>query len=550
MDPSVRYYMRHEGDSGSRLDRVPPPRLTKEELYTWYFESSSSSITRYKTNAELREEVERGNGHRVRPVPCAVVFLYEGTNHLPEGSVRLAGREEIYVKVIGGVGDVDPSVYHSLGKPLGEYAELNIRMFITKSAGDHNMARVVLLAAYIFVYQCKDVIGLSELPAVPATFATPKTNIPFLCFLRELRDRTAATLEAPESPPLSVDQTYVYGHCSANYLRKIYMAFYEHYIDYIENRIQQRAAKQQQQQSLPNNNSLAGSIRTGSLTSHPSDSDFNANNNNNNNNSSTHTPRSDVFPITPRGRTTLLSSGAKAKVRYVVKGYINTPQVTLSALSGRPHEVYVVCVDSTVRVIEGEVSPDRPDTAAPVPCRHPPPPRSSQQHAPPPTVLTEIPDDGEIEVDRFVVCRGDILSFKEPFSFPSSDEDDDSMANVEDTVKENNNQNNNNNAWSTPHKGRWTVDPHVFLESVLLSLVRDECRNAREAEETDEGWVRLEEGEVNHHHITNTNNGEEIDEHPQLAHSGSFYVWRFKRGRRNFLLRDGTQICESHSKTK
>lgn len=87
-----------------------------------------------------------------------------------------------------------------------------MQMFITKSAGDHNMARMVILASYVYEHQCLNIIGLPRMPPHSISFKSFKTNIPFLCFLREMRDRVSTLLGCDKIASVWLDGTLIRGY--------------------------------------------------------------------------------------------------------------------------------------------------------------------------------------------------------------------------------------------------------------------------------------------------------------------------------------------------
>ncbi|CAJ1032894.1 hypothetical protein Q4I32_006288 [Leishmania shawi] len=566
-DPSVRYYMRpnFDGKSGD-LSRIPPIENSCEDMHRLLLRHTAQGM--FPTNAAIREVYEVGDFYRIRPVLCAVVFLYEGTSYMPEGSVQLSspsGGASAFAKVIGIIGDTCTLVNKpdDLLIPFGRDDVLRIRTLIMKSAGDHNMSRVVLLAAYIYYHQCCSIIGLPNIPALPFSFMCFKTNIPFLCFLREMRDRMANVLEAPKSSKFFIDEHCLHGVVSREYVAKMMPAFACYYISFLKAKSEQRALKQpaqQQQQHLLTDcggkdragwaaNSLVNRADThlGSVYTEAANSQA-------------------VMAIKAAALEGVLNDGSNTapKITYVVKGYITRSVTSISNWSHAANEVYVACVDSTVRVV------DRTSVEA----RDGPTRTPSLVYQADPIEGDEAVDGTTAAVAIIQVHRGDILSFYVPSGTRSTDAsptfgvtaaqavngDDnifygtphletlkfsinmssslsfeapsrhDSASFAVDAVRGSSDEVNASTAANsltgatgvdgnaTPFeakKGSWRVDDNIFIENVLLSLVRDECKLAREATRQDPGWV--------------------YDPlHKCLVHDGSFYVWHFRRGHEDF----------------
>ncbi|KAG5471374.1 hypothetical protein LSCM1_01458 [Leishmania martiniquensis] len=569
-DPSVRYYMRSsfDGKSGD-LSRIPPIENSREDLHRLLLRHTEYGM--FPTNAAIREVYEVGDFHRIRPVLCAVVFLYEGTSCVPEGSVQLPspsrGGASAFVKVIGAIGDACTLVNGPDDEliPFRPTDVLKIRTLIMKSAGDHNMSRVVLLAAYIYYHQCCDIIGLPNVPALGTSFTCFKTNIPFLCFLREMRDRMACVLEAPKNSKFFIDDHCIHGAVSREYVARMMPAFACYYLSFLHAKVEQRAMKQQshQQHLLTGGaakdcagltvKSLMSCAEThiGSIYAETSNNQA-------------------VMAIKAAALEGALRDGSNTapKITYVVKGYITRTVTSISNWSHAANEVYVVCVDGTVTVV------DRTSVEASDGPTHTP---SLLHEADLSEAAEAAGDTTSAVVATIQVRRGDILSFYVPMSIRSGganpspsaavthdagDDDDiyydtenldalrfcsanisslslssseapsrhDSAILTGDTVKGTCDDINGstvatssmgltgvdgNTASFEAKKGSWRVDDSIFIENVLLSLVRDECKLAREATEQDPGWVY-------------------DDANKCLVHDGSFYVWHFRRGHEDF----------------
>lgn len=554
-DPSVRYYVRpdFEGANGD-LSRIPDVVNSRAELHALLLQLTGQGM--FATNADVRAAYARGEGYRIRPILCAVVFLYEGANYVPEGSVQLPMRgrgPSAFVKVIGVVGDTS-KMLRKAGDPATSFSSddtLKMQTLITKSAGDHNMSRVVLLASYIYCHQCCEVIGLSKVPSMAAYFTCFKTNIPFLCFLREMRDRTAAVLESPKDSKFYIDEYCLHGAVTKEYMDVMVPAFAYYFVSFLNAKSEQRMAKQ-----LAHHHRANGMVKDSSQGSNnASYSALSTCNSSNMNGEVVRRPetikesdqldREKISQVAAwAARADVAASGSNnptPKVTYIVKGYLTRPATTLSAWSCAPNEVYVTCMNGTVTVVDRR-SVDASDGPTHTP---------SLGQADGVEEIEEergMPASAHAIVETFAVRRGDILSFYSPSShlaenaaaaelaenggytddhsdsesFTSSnvnilrlntDDDDDSIMpspSVESLVK------NETESSVQPRQGSWRIDDSIFIESVLLSLVRDECKLAREASVDDPRWVH-------------------DDARNCPVHDGSFYVWHFRRGQENFF---------------
>ncbi|GET91152.1 hypothetical protein, conserved [Leishmania tarentolae] len=581
-DPSVRYYMRanFEGKRGD-LSRIPPIENSREEMHEILLRHTAQSM--FPTNAAVREVYEVGDFYRIRPVLCAVVFFYEGTNYVPEGSVQLPsqnrGDTPAFARVIGIIGDTCTLVNKS-SDPLIPFQRddvLKIRTLIMKSAGDHNMSRVVLLAAYVYYHQCCRIIGLPNVPALALSFTCFKTNIPFLCFLREMRDRMEKILEGSRCSKFYIDEYCLHGSVSREYVAKMVPIFACYYICFLKAKSELRVLKQHpHSQSLLSGcsgkeraglraNSLmnraethVGSVYTDASCNHAS------------------------LAMKVAALEGVMKNGGNAspKITYVVKGYITRAVTYISNWSHAVNEVYVVCADSTVTVV------DRTSVEG----LHGPTRTPSLVHQ------LDLSEDAEAVgsatpevVETIQVCRGDILSFYIPpntrstgasynLSVTSAQDVDTDDHIFHDTphLEELKFHSNNSSSFSCASseapsrggsesvaleaargaseddksssaatfssgvaaadgdvvpfkakKGSWRVDNNIYIESVLLSLVRDECKLAREATEQDPGWV--------YDHANKC-----------CVHDGSFYVWHFRRGYEDFYYGTVPKFANPH----
>lgn len=557
-DPSVRYYVRANfDDANGDLSRIPDVVNSRAELHQLLLELTNRGM--FATNADVRAAYARGEGYRIRPILCAVVFLYEGANYVPEGSVQLPthGRSpSVFVKVIGVVGDT-ASMLRRVGDPPVGYTThdtLKMQTLITKSAGDHNMSRVVLLAAYIYYHQCVEIIGLPKTPSMAASFTCFKTNIPFLCFLREMRDRTASVLDPPKDSKFYIDEHCLHGAVTQDYVDTMMPAFARYFVSFLNAKSEQRLVKQLAHQQRANGLAKEASpdSKSSSASAHPigclrgSDATKTGDAA-----SLTTSPTSTTAAVDASKQkdvapnTNANGNNAAPKVTYIVKGYLTRPHTSLSAWSCAPNEVYVTCVDGTVTVVDRR-SVDAVDGPTHTPTLGLPGDEEEIEEE------RGVPTSARAVVETFAVRRGDILSFHTPSSSSHPDaadtpaeedappqcvDDDDDVDDNESTASSQarflrlNTDDDDDSASSSrasssfakPHhkrvtlrKGSWRIDDSIFIESVLLSLVRDECKLAREASVDDPRWV--------HDDVKNC-----------PVHDGSFYVWHFRRGRENFF---------------
>ncbi|KAK7196945.1 hypothetical protein NESM_000637200 [Novymonas esmeraldas] len=567
-DPSVRYYMRtdFEGSAGD-LSRIPPIENTREEMHRLLLRHTAYGM--FPSNAAVREAYEVGDFYRIRPVLCAVVFLYEGASYVPEGSVQMPSPSRsgppAYVKVIGIIGDTRTLVRRA-DDPLIPFRPddvLKIRTLIMKSAGDHNMSRVVLLAAYVYYYQCCSVIGLPNVPTLASCFTCFKTNIPFLCFLREMRDRTACVLTGPRGSKFYIDEYCLHGSVTREFVAKMMPAFACYYIAFLTAKSEQRLQKQQahQQHLFANGAAKDRAGLAGCGVMHRTESHIG-------------TVYTDTFntPTMVAMRTAALESvmndvgNVAPKITYIVKGYITRAATSLSTWSHAANEVYVACVDSTLTVVdraaveaedgptrtpalvhdadEADAAPKSPSTAAAAPVvvetlqvrrgdilSFYVPPTPTAAH-----VFTEGDDEdvhnrsGTLDLDALQFRATDTSSAASEHGEGKEGEEGEgprrASADLAGAVSKGGSEDPNAStvtdssaaaaaAHFIPQKGSWRVDDNIYVENVLLSLVRDECKLAREATEQDPGWVY-------------------DDDNKCLVHDGSFYVWHFRRGHEDF----------------
>lgn len=561
-DPSVRYYVRpnFEGANGD-LSRIPDVVNSRAQLHHLLLELTAQGL--FTTNADVRATYAKGDIYRIRPILCAVVFLYEGANYVPEGSVQLPthGRgPSVFVKVIGVVGDTS-TMLHKAGDPRIPRTPsdtLKMQTLITKSAGDHNMSRVVLLAAYIYYHQCVEVIGLPKVPSMAACFTCFKTNIPFLCFLREMRDRTVNVLESPKDSKFYIDDHCLHGAVTQEYVDLMMPAFSYYFVSFLNAKSEQRMKKQlaHQQRASGILRDTPSDSKSASTSVAPFSGNSTRSDGSHHNEAGAPADQTVTARITQAALTAAKADAATdgthsaaPKVTYIVKGYLTRPATTLSAWSCAANEVYVACAAGTVTVVDRR-SVDAADGPTHTPSLNQPAGVEEIEEE------RETPASTRAVVETFSVRRGDILAFYSPASADgaatgtdavvvdaekaettdkprfSDGYDTDSMESSHNDLLQLNTD--DDSALPSPsmssmskseegkesavllRKGSWRVDDDIYIESVLLSLVRDECKLAREASVDDPRWVH-------------------DDERNCPVHDGSFYVWHFHRGQENFF---------------
>ncbi|KPI87393.1 hypothetical protein ABL78_3527 [Leptomonas seymouri] len=556
-DPSVRYYVRPNFDgSNGDLSRIPDAVNSREELHRALLQLARQGM--FATNADVRAAYARGNAHSIRPILSAVVFLYEGASYVLEGSVpfhRHGCRTPMFVKVIGVVGDTTMMLQKGgglvdAGKPQDA---LQMQTLVTKSAGDHNMTHVMLLASYVYHHQCCAVIGLPRVPPMAVRLTCFKTNIPFLCFLREMRDRMAGIVRSAHEPRWYVDEYCLHGTAAQEYVDVAIPAFAHYFISFLEAKSEQRMLKQlaHQQRVSAARNGAAQKRGSTSLVTFPIGS-RQAQGESNYNESEQHGEAvKELDGIDQMQISRAAASAAKAdaaasastnatpRVTYIVKGYLTRPVTSLSAYSCAENEIYVTCMDGSVTVVDRR-SVDAPDGPTHMP--------SLGQEDGTEEIAEErgVPTSARTVVATFTVRRGDLLSFSTLSSSPAAGEavtdtaraecvaDDDGYDSASMTSSHASLlrlRTDDDSVASSPsvlslvrgqretlvlRKGSWRVDDGVCIEGVLLSLVRDECKRAREASVDDPRWVH-------------------DDARNCPVHEGSFYVWRFRRGQENFF---------------
>ncbi|KAG5471373.1 hypothetical protein LSCM1_01457 [Leishmania martiniquensis] len=159
-------------------DVFPSVPMTREAMYDAYITNGGERMV-YETDMEMLRAY-RADATSVRPLPCAVAFLYHRpaseaspTNSSAAwdaGSEKFAGTASstdaasgttysfpedctdvlgCYVKATGFVGDV-----HGLGASSArKLPDYEMQMFLTKSAGDHHRTHVLLTAVYTYAEQ-------------------------------------------------------------------------------------------------------------------------------------------------------------------------------------------------------------------------------------------------------------------------------------------------------------------------------------------------------------------------------------------------------------
>ncbi|CAD2213834.1 hypothetical protein, conserved [Angomonas deanei] len=240
----------------------PPPEvfptlpLTPQELYDLYMTQCQQRT--YETDWEMLSAFQKEEKHQIRPLPCAVAFLYQrknngpakkegeepneeehneenenqsnNNNKVPEDCVEV---QDCYVKVTGLLGDTS-LFFQNKNTSDNIKTDMELSLYLTKSAGDHNRTHVLLSAIYTYAEQWQRAVQnclynhpsdtnednkmkellVSMLPTVDVTWTskTPsesktestltwvppplprifmrarRTNVPFLCFSREVRN--------------------------------------------------------------------------------------------------------------------------------------------------------------------------------------------------------------------------------------------------------------------------------------------------------------------------------------------------------------------------
>ncbi|RNF23502.1 uncharacterized protein Tco025E_02794 [Trypanosoma conorhini] len=312
-DPYVRYYLRRDANTDVRLDVIPPIAFTREEYYAACMDLARACRL-YETTNELRQcyMADPARHHRlVRPVPCAVAFLYNDRRDTPEGCVVLGGA---CVTVIGGIGCELKTSDADAAAPT-----LELMIFLRRSAGDHNMVRAMLFASWLFHAQCKEACGLPRVPMLPVSFRALKTNIPFLCFLREMRNRVDLLHENTAEHSMWIDGAFVCGAVTAEHAAELCEAFAAQY----RLQLEAKAGAKPDTRPLP----LAARLVDDSSSS-----------------------------SVDAGETGCTGHGLAAarfhKQFFTLAGFIETDDVVIPAATHSSNEVYVVCVDALVHVAQ------------------------------------------------------------------------------------------------------------------------------------------------------------------------------------------------------
>lgn len=208
-DPAVRYYHRilqedahtiYQADAPTNLDRsgtterrdnssdnpvaeglrasplsFPACPTHPEALYMQYITHGGEHLC-YNSDAEMLEAYRRDPG-AVAPLPCAVAFMYSPAKHFPgsgeddngtaapsesypEGCVGVLG---CYIKVTGFVGDLR-ALRHANAMMNGSLVDgappsgtsskdMELHLYLTKSAGDQNRTHALFAAVYTYVEQ-------------------------------------------------------------------------------------------------------------------------------------------------------------------------------------------------------------------------------------------------------------------------------------------------------------------------------------------------------------------------------------------------------------
>ncbi|ESL08197.1 hypothetical protein TRSC58_04104 [Trypanosoma rangeli SC58] len=430
-DPYVRYYSRRDANTDIRLDVIPPIAFTREEYYAACMDLTNACRL-YETTNELRQSymADPSQHHSlIRPVPCAVAFLYNDRRDTPEGSVMLGGA---CVTVIGGIG-----CELKTSEAEAEAATLDLMIFLRRSAGDHNMVRAMLFASWLFYTQCTETCGLPRVPMAPVTFRALKTNIPFLCFLREMRNRVDLLHANTEEHSMWIDGAFVRGFVTADHAAELCGAFAAQY----RLQLEAKAGTKQDVRPLP-------------LTARPVSS------------------ASSSVDVGETGSTTPgLTAARFHKQFFTLAGFIEKDNVVIPAVMHSSNEVYVVCVDALVHVAQCEEAE-----------------------------VGDVGGTGVSGACTLKVRRGDIIRFvpeateqpqwPHPLSARGSCKDATEEAAAEEPTTTEGVE--DAGSWQAT-RGSWQVDTSIHLENVLLSFVHDECKSAREAQATDPHWLRDKE---------------------------------------------------------
>ncbi|KPI87394.1 hypothetical protein ABL78_3528 [Leptomonas seymouri] len=165
------------------MEVFPSVSFSREEMYDAYVTQGGERLV-YNTDAEMLQAY-RADPTSVRPLPCAVAFLYRrsaqgvpaGVENTGDGAAEsgepTAAAESkrstlraaphtipedcsevlgCYVKATGFVGDVQCLGRHRHRRGT-ERLNYEMQMFLTKSAGDHNRTHVLLSAIYTYAEQ-------------------------------------------------------------------------------------------------------------------------------------------------------------------------------------------------------------------------------------------------------------------------------------------------------------------------------------------------------------------------------------------------------------
>ncbi|ORC86708.1 uncharacterized protein TM35_000261600 [Trypanosoma theileri] len=535
------------GSSDVQLDSIPQAPFTREEYYE-YWMSSVQRCPRYKTTEELchaynkvttttttTTTVNEGNCG-IFPIPCAVAFQYDDSSSAPEGCVKLG---DTFVRVIGAIGCLLPATHdkkknnnnndndnnNNNNSSKKEVKQLKMLLFLRKSAGDHNMVRVTLFAAWLFYEHCVRVCKMAHTPLPAITFRGLKTNIPLLCFLREMRSRIDLLQGNRDGHCVWLDGVFLRVHITGGHARELCKALAKHYDLLLESKPRTAEVK-----------SLSLSLANNNNTNNNNDNNNNnisnegsvSNNNNTNNNDVNDMEDGNVPLRSPH-------SYRSVKQSFELAGYIDKHNTEIPAIGSSRDEVYLVCLNTTVLVKSNRES-EEAEIMIPTVVYH----QNSNSNS---NNNNNNNDNNDKTVtpmnfNELQVKRGDILRFEpnepdelspHPLPFdgnntfshlitenPTGNFADTpcttttnsfssrcSTNNITDTISE-------NKEVFRSRAGTWKVDSTVHVENVLLALVHDECKNAREAPADDPHWVLNKETK-------------------EPLCDSNFYIWRFER---------------------
>ncbi|KAH9600994.1 hypothetical protein LSM04_005941 [Trypanosoma melophagium] len=521
------------GSSDVQLDSIPLAPFNREEYYKYWI-SLVQQCQQYETNKYLCNvyNTAPNKAHGViRPIPCAVAFQYDDSSSAPEGCVPLG---DTYVRVIGAIGCLLPTRHkkkknsihininndnnNNIHNSKKEETPLKMLLFLRKSAGDHNMVRVTLFAAWLFHNHCVRLCKMAHTPLPAITFCGLKTNIPLLCFLREMRSRIDLLQGNRDDHRVWLDGVFLRVHITDKHACELCEALAKHYDSLLESKPRVSEGKPLPLSLVNNNNN--------DNISNSSSSD------NNSSNDLSDMEDSNTLLRTPH-------SYRSVKQSFDLAGYIDRHHIEIPAMGSSRDEVYLVCIDTTVTVRcsrrNGEVEVMKSKYV-------------NNNNDNDNNKNNNENNDTSDTFEALTVTRGDILRFEPdesdefdnfdafiaqpphcgegeiPYSCDHHHNSNDNTPthSVDITIDTPGitptnsscsriiNNSNSKNREVARRVGPWKVDESVHVENVLLAVVHDECKNAREATADDPHWV------------INKKTGEPLCDN-------NFYIWRFER---------------------